>query len=164
MNHPILDLHDNIGWDMDKTLVKGPNSEFFREYIMAHPQKTHRIITFRDRDWASRAYDELEYHGLRDARRLISSIENCPEQWHDYYMIATYPHYAGRRDFLLATGQITQEFLNECVHNFLRFKGSRCKEMGCTVLVDDLPEWVMHGVNDHAIDFVHALHPIKALV
>ena len=160
MNHPVLDLHDNIGWDMDQTLIKGPNSEFFRDYIMAHPEKTHRIITFRDRSWASRAYGELEGYGLIGARTLISSIENCPENWHDFYMIATMPHYAVERKQYLDSGRVTQEFLDDCVHNFLRFKGSRCKEVGCTVLVDDLPNWVMPGVNENDIAFVHALHPI----
>lgn len=160
MNHPVLDLHDNIGWDMDQTLIKGPNSEFFRNYIMAHPEKTHRIITFRDESWASRAYAELEGYGLIGARELILSIENCPENWHDFFMIATLPHYSEERKMYLDSGRITQEFLDDCVHNFLRFKGSRCKEVGCTVLVDDLPRWVMPGVNENGIAFVHALHPI----
>ncbi len=160
MLHSVLDMHDTIGWDMDMTLIKGPNSKFFRDYIIAHPEKTHRIITFRDKSWASRAYDELEGYGLVGARTLISSIENCPENWHDYYMIATQPRYAWERKQMLAQGEVTQEYLDECVHNFLRFKGSRCKEVGCTVLVDDLPQWVMPGVNENGIAFVHALHPI----
>ena len=160
MHHPVLDMHDTIGWDMDKTLIKGPNSEFFRDYIIAHPEKTHRIITFRDRSWASRAYAELEGYGLVGARSLIASIENCPEQWHDYYMIATLPHYSWDKIDMLNRGQVTQEFLDDCVNKFLRFKGARCKEVGCTVLVDDMPQWVMPGVNENGIAFVHALHPI----
>lgn len=160
MNHPILDLHDTIGWDMDQTLIKGPNSEFFRDYIVAHPEKTHRIITFRNKSWADTAYDELESYGLVGARSLISSIENCPETWHDYYMINTHPHYSWEKIDMLKRGLVTQDVLDECVHNFLRFKGARCKEVGCTVLVDDLPQWVMPGVNENGITFVHALHPI----
>ena len=160
MNHPILDLHDTIGWDMDQTLIKGPNSEFFRDYIVAHPEKTHRIITFRNKSWADTAYDELESYGLVGARSLISSIENCPETWHDYYMINTHPHYSWEKIDMLKRGLVTQDLLDECVHNFLRFKGARCKEVGCTVLVDDMPQWVMPGVNENGITFVHALHPI----
>ena len=160
MIHPVLDMHDTIGWDMDQTLIKGPNSKFFRDYVIAHPDKTHRIITFRNKSWADDIFDELDAQGFVNSKQHFVSIENCPENWHDYYMIATLPHHAALRKHLLDTQQVTQEYLDECVHEFLRFKGKRCKETGCTVLVDDLPRWVMPGVNENGIAFVHALHPI----
>lgn len=162
MNHPILDMHTAIAWDMDQTLIKGPNSDFFRRYIMTNPEKTHRVVTFRNKSWADDIFDELEYHGFHNARKLISSIENCPEHWHDNYMIATLPRHASLRQKLLGEGRVTQKYLDECVHNFLRFKGARSKEIGCTVLVDDIPTWVMPGVNENGIAFVHALDPIHS--
>jgi hypothetical protein len=55
MKHPVLDEHAVIAWDMDSTLVNGPNSAFFRSYILAHPEKRHVVITHRTpRAWAQR--------------------------------------------------------------------------------------------------------------
>lgn len=48
MKHPELDKHEIIAWDFDGTLVNGINSQEYREYIIAHPEKKHFIVTFRN--------------------------------------------------------------------------------------------------------------------
>ena len=74
MKHPVLDQHNVIGWDIDQTLINGPNSVFFCAYILAHPEKVHHLITFRPPGW-----DEEIYELFADAfpRERIASINCC---------------------------------------------------------------------------------------
>lgn len=155
MNHPILDAHDAIAWDMDGTLVNGPNSDFFRDYIMAHPEKQHHVVTFRDETWANRAHAELERYGLTHAVSLIISIQSCPQDWLVFW---EGQHNTFKKQKLLRN--YTQEDIDAGCHSFQRFKGRKAFELGCTILVDDLPSWVMAGCNENGIAFLHAHQPI----
>jgi hypothetical protein len=164
MQHPILDKHDVIAWDMDGTLVDGPNSEYFLLYIAAHPEKRHHVVTFRDRAWAAQTWSELRSHGL-DARARIRSVENCPEVIHDSYMF----HKARGNLY----GPRTYEYFNVATHNELTaeqfddfrqrypmWKGEKSLQLGATILVDDKPEWVAPGCAHFGIEFLHAFDPV----
>lgn len=158
VRHKILDQHDSICWDMDGTLVANhfpaPNADFFHSYIKAHPQKRHVILTFRNKEWADEIYDELEGLGMRNARSLISEIISCPSMIHDSYMMHTNrPHMVDR--FKDHFGLDDETFM-EYVDAFTFWKGKMAKAAGCTILVDDLPEWVVDGCTEHGVVFLHA--------
>lgn len=140
MRHPLLDHHDVIAWDMDGTLIDGPHSHFFRAYIMAHPEKTHHIVTFRDRLWAMRAPLELAlFHRLPTEH--IAGVHDCPQNlWQAYVQ---------RESF----------YQPDLVDAYLIWKGKKAAELGCTVLVDDMAEQVIKGCELHSVAFIHALDP-----
>lgn len=139
----ILEAHQNLAWDFDGTLIQGPNSERFRAYIAAHPQKRHHVITFRDREWADLIPMELGTLGLDPA--LIASVENCPEPLHDMFMLGREP----------GSG-VPRRIADMAVHHFLRWKGRRARELGCTILVDDIADWVVRGCEEHGVAFLDA--------
>lgn len=138
-----LDAHQNLAWDMDGTLNHGPNAERFRAYIAAHPEKRHHVITFRNREWADLIELELRTLGLDPV--LIASVENCPEPLHDMFML----HRSGELE-------MPKHVAEKAISAFLRWKGRRASELGCTVLVDDLADWVVQGCQAHGVEFVDA--------
>ncbi len=157
--HPILDEHAVIAWDMDGTLVDGPNSEFFLDYIRATPHKRHHVVTFRNKAMAKDVWGELQSHGL-DAKALIRSVENCPEPIHDCYMINH--RLAGsneRHRYYRSEPPLTRDEFNAYVDQFVLWKGLRATQIGATILVDDMPQWVLPGCYEHEVTFLHAFDP-----
>lgn len=138
-----LEPHQNLAWDFDGTLVQGPNSDLFRTYIAAHPEKRHHVITFRDREWASVIHHELGALGLDP--KLIVSVENCPEPLHDTFQLSR-----------VAGSCISKAVAARAEHGFLRWKGHRARELGCTILVDDMAEWVVTGCQENGVAFLDA--------
>ena len=155
MKHEVLDRHQKIAWDMDGTLVDGPNARFFRDYIAAHPEKDHHVVTFRNRSWANDIWEELESWGF-DAHAHIKSIENCPEEIHDCYMINWRMDGAENRRRHREGPHFTRAEFDDLVRQFPLWKGLRAKEIGCTLLVDDMPSWVVAGCEEHGVEFFHA--------
>ena len=156
MKHPILDKHGIIFWDQDKTLIDGPHSDFFRDYIAHHTEKKHFIITFRDKDWANDIWEELQEAGL-DARRHIQSVENCPEDIYKSFAVEI----CGKFDHLTEeekawVAKVDVATYRRHLSEFLCWKAMRAKELGGTLLVDDLEDWVIHGCKLHGVEFYHS--------
>lgn len=133
MNHPVLDLHDSIAWDLDGTILDGRNAKFFRDYIVAHPEKKHHIVTFRDP--AGALLGGLALGRLGVGPELIMTINGCP--------LEVYGAWGTRRKL----------FDQEAVNLYLEWKGKKAAEHGCTVLVDDMPSQVVRGCNKHGVAF-----------
>jgi hypothetical protein len=159
--HPILDQHSVIAWDMDNTLIDGPNSEFFLEYIAAHPEKRHHVITFRNRWEANDVWGQLRGAGLDT--NLIRSVESCPEPIHDCYMIRRRADNRETRARYLEMDDLTRDQFNAYADAFVFWKGERAAVLKCTILVDDMPAWVLPGCYEHGVAFHHAFDPIQAL-
>lgn len=152
-----LDKHDTIAWDMDGTLIDGRNSDAFRQYIVSNPEKKHYIITFRDANWASRIYDELTACGMDNPTAYIDGIFTCPVDWHYYNEVNNNPRMAHVKKQYFETNRISQEQLDFYSMKFRQFKGAMAAELGCTVMIDDIEEWVEQGCVDHGVVFLHAL-------
>ncbi|RYD65103.1 MAG: hypothetical protein EOP83_08075, partial [Verrucomicrobiaceae bacterium] len=147
MNHPLLDPHDTIAWDMDGTLIDGPNSEFFRAYILAHPEKHHHIVTFRTGPsrrfpdnasalWKDDAIHELLEHGV--ALDVFKATHGIPEE--------LYSAWASRKT-LLSEAEVAA---------YVMWKGKMAAEIGATVMVDDMPGMVKKGCKAHGVVFIDA--------
>ena len=157
LSHPVLDQHQVIAWDMDQTLIGGPNSNFFRAYIKAHPEKRHHVVTFRDRRWAMEIWQELTNCGDFRAKDAIKSVESCPEIIHNCYMVEfRTPQF---REPFIASLKLTRDQFNAHVQAFAYWKGLRASHIGATLLVDDMPEWCLPGCEAHGIAFLNALEP-----
>jgi len=158
--HPILRKHSIIAWDMDQTLVNGPNSAYFLDYIRRHPEKKHNIITFRNKSWANMIWAELEKVGF-DAHKHISAIYNCPEDIHDSFMVKSSGMIEINR-FMQSRSMSLGDF-DKNVEFFPLWKGFQCKKIGATVIIDDMPDFVVQGCEKYDVEFVNALDvlPIK---
>jgi hypothetical protein len=133
----LLDEHRVIAWDMDGTLIEGPNSAFFREYIATRRDKEHHVVTFRTpQRWVDEVYDELAGFGIR--RDWLAGVHGVP--------VDLYHAYAQQHSF----------HQPDKVNAFVRWKGLKAKEIGATVLIDDMHDLVVHGCNDHGVCFLHA--------
>lgn len=152
-----LDSHDKIAWDMDGTLIDGRNSDAFRQYIVSNPHKTHYIITFRDANWATKIYSELEACGMIDPETYIDGIFTCPVDWHYYHNVNQNPRMAKVKQQYLETNRVTQEQLDMYSAQFCQYKGAMAAELGCTVMIDDIEDWVEQGCIDNGVTFLHAL-------
>lgn len=161
--HPILDQHDVIAWDMDGTLVDGPNAAFFLSYIALTPQKRHHIITFRNRAWADTCWAELRHNGLVEVKTLIRSVESCPELIHDCFMIRHRLDGAEERRRFLDHRELTRDEFETHAEAFREWKGERAMILGCTILVDDMAPFVLPGCTKHAVTFLHAHADIPPL-
>jgi len=155
--HPILKKHSVIAWDMDQTLVNGPNSEYFQDYIRRHPEKSHHIVTFRNKNWADTIFGELENIGF-DAYKHISAVHSCPEDIHDSYMAKNSGGMVMHR-FMLSRSMSLEQF-NKNVSAFPIWKGFQCKKIGATIIIDDMPTFVVPGCAKYDIEFINALDPL----
>ena len=152
--HPVLDKHSIIAWDMDNTLINGPNSDYFRDYILRHPEKSHHIITFRNKTWADMIWGELGRIGF-DARTHISAIHNCPEDIHDSFMVTGSGNIA-ILNFMHSRRMEMQDFERN-ITAFPLWKGFKCKQIGASIIIDDMPDFVIPGCSKYDIEFVNAL-------
>lgn len=159
MKHHILDQHAVIAWDMDKTLVGGPNSKFFRDYIKAHPEKSHHVVTFRDAEWAKDIEEELAQEGLPFS--CILAVHSCPELVHDMHMVNIHPFKADVKKDMIESRLIDQDQLNDFSYRFLEYKGAQAKAIGATVLVDDLVDWCIRGCEKNGVVLLNSLDPIS---
>jgi hypothetical protein len=140
VNHPVLDLHNAIAWDLDGTILDGTNAPFFRAYIMAHPEKRHHVVTFRDP--AGALIGALALGRLGVGPDLITTVNGCPPE--------VYEAWGSRRVLYMQDG----------VNRYLEWKGEKAAEHGCTVLVDDMPSQVIRGCNKFGVSFVNSTDPI----
>ena len=154
MKHPILDKHSIISWDMDGTLIDGDNAAFFIQYIVAHPEKTHNIVTFRDALWAKEVIPDLvSAYGINPS--IINAVLSCPDRLYEAYYLRTYktPHDLMQSGFDL-------KHLDAEKNDFFDWKGFISKETGATILVDDMPSWVEDGCCRYGIEFLDSRIPI----
>lgn len=146
----ILEKHDRIAWDFDGTLVDGPMSAHFCDFIRLNPQKEHHIVTFRDLGMARTIPVEIEAYGLTvDA---FKGIHTCPPKyWRAFTIARVNPH-----NWLAAhaSGQLPASLADPDIGRYLFFKGRKAKELGCTVLVDDMADLVAAGCRHHGIEFI----------
>lgn len=136
MKNALLDPHQSIAWDADKSLVFGPNSQFFCDYIKAHPEKQHHVVTFRDPLWAAQVFNDLIPYGLE--KHHITSVNACPQDL----------------EYAFAVRKLFYDPV--AVDAYINWKGKTAKELGCTVLVDDMQEAVLPGCQKYGIKFLHA--------
>lgn len=150
----ILETHDRIAWDFDGTLVDGPMSHHFCDFIRANPQKEHHIVTFRDLGMARAIPYELEPYGLTVA--AFKGIHTCPPKyWRAFTMASVNPH-----NWLAAqrAGTLPASLSDPDIGRYLHFKGRKARELGCTVLIDDMADLVVAGCREHGIEFIDVAH------
>lgn len=136
----------SIGWDFDGTLIDHPNSPLIHEFILAHPDMKHYIITFRTHGLQNTMFAEMQhkypdapgreaFDGTRNIsdiawerysniyqRRLVGRLDGPPLPWESYY---------------------------------IEWKGMTCHDLHVPVLVDDLENLVLPGCEKYGIKYLH---------
>lgn len=51
---------------------------------------------------------------------------------------------------------IPREIGMRAAYGFLRWKGRRARELGCTILIDDVADWVVTGCRENGVAFLDA--------
>lgn len=159
----LLAGHNGIGIDIDETLINGPSSLALQRWC-AENHETHNLhlITFRYNG-------DFHYIGqdLADANvdiNMFRGIHGIPAEasipFHNMVMKV------GRRDRAkthakwlrgLAHHKIKEEDYLEQEAKFAMWKGEKCKELGLTVLLDDLESFVKPGCDAHGIVFINSI-------
>lgn len=165
--HSILDLHDNIGWDVDETLINGKYSVFWRAYVRSNPEKNHHIITFRGKKDAEEVYKELEKEFLYplnesdfvDLHYIPQDICTAFDKLHPHLIEFNhrklYPTKKVER--ILKRDGLTLEDVIDIKESLYNWKANKCKELGLTVLIDDLEKIVKQGCEINNIKFINSL-------
>ena len=141
-----LSAHDNIAWDIDKTLINNPNQELFYEFIKNNPQKRHVIVTYRTGEMVKNIFNEL----TELTKDHFDDILGVPEEL--YYD-------RKEAESLIQAGNVTPELLKD-VSTYRTWKGAICKKHGLTILVDDDRENAENGCKLHGIEFFYSLQQL----
>lgn len=136
---PLLIPHQKIGIDFDGTLVEHRKSRLLQRFILANHDKTEfHIVSFRS-------------HGMeRNIERdlLISTLMT--------QVPLTLRHFAGVHNIPDALYEGWAMFGDkDKARDYFCWKASKCQEIGCTIIVDD-----MNDVGPHCEEIgITYLHP-----
>lgn len=141
-----LERYKAIAWDFDGTLIEHPKSPLMHEYIIAHPEKTHAIITFRSHGWQRRVWDEM-YDLYPDApeRDCFAGVYNVSDRAFERY---------DETKRLRALGRYRGP-MTPWERYYIQWKGLVCKLRDLPVLVDDREDEVLPGCEKYGIHYVH---------
>jgi hypothetical protein len=142
--------HERIALDLDKTLIEGGiQSRWLWDFVRSfHREKKFWIITFRPEGLASRRFIEMDIseHSPLSVNHFHGVI-CCPE--HLSICVEPISDHMNLDQIELACQATESEFV--------RWKGSVAKSLGCTVLVDDKERMVKPGCDLHGIEFINTL-------
>lgn len=132
MNIDELLKHQHIGIDLDGTLIEHPRSAVLQQFILDHQgSKKFHIVTFRS-------------HGLEDridadlyASTMLTGVPLRLEHFTGIHAVPyrLYEGWALRSDNAAYFG----------------WKAQKCKELGCTVLIDDMIDSIHEHCTVHGI-------------
>ena len=130
-----LDDHTNIGLDFDSTLVNGGRfSKYLWEYIRKNPNKEYWIVTFRPVSGRLGKRSDILEELVSEAGHRVGEIIGTN--------VAQLPDKLDH-----PTNFFGQPWMP-------LWKGSMCEQLGCTLMIDDLPKFVLPGCDAHHIEFI----------
>lgn len=161
-HHPRLNAHKGIGIDIDHTLINGPGSFFLQNWVRDHYKDLDlHLITFRDGiDFDLIRQDIGEFGMELDMFRGVHGIpaETSRPFWKLMQKV-------GERGTIhepkwlrgLKHHKSSVEEYETLYTGVSMWKGSKCKELGLTALIDDLATMVLPGCEAHGVEFIDAL-------
>jgi hypothetical protein len=161
-----LDQHLSIAWDLDNTLIGGPESWFWRRWIRDN-HKHHRfwIITFRAPKDANRIWSDLSGCGDPISPEWFEGIRVVePVLWDAWVylqeMLQDVDHESKLTPDVLK--YIRQKRLEPdliiSINRAIRaWKAIECRKLKCTLLVEDREAFCKPYCDALGIQFVNAL-------
>jgi len=139
-----LNAHSIIGLDLDETLIGHPKSYLLHEHVKENSEKKFWIITHRSHGLVPRIWTDLEmFTDL--VRSDFEGFKSVADKLYEKYTRDEIQRQAG-----ILTGELTD---NE--KEYLSWKGMICKQLGCTVLVDDKPKLNQLGTDRYNIELIN---------
>jgi len=157
----VLNNHDVIGLDMDDTLMYGYRSHILQDWILKnYPLKELWVVTFRTGVYVNTVFDELKGVGLKS--HMFKGIKSVPSQLYFKHKEAANAYIIKNQNLkkyyrFLEYKNYTEKDLEKNYNDYLEWKGLACKEIGATILLDDLPDKVLPGCDKYNIDFINSL-------
>ena len=138
--------YNNIGIDLDETLINTDKAFFIAKYIINNPDKNYYIVTFRSHglEEKNRVFNSLMTYLRVDMRKYFINIISIP-----------YEDYENKHIANVQKGVISKEKYDSLLYNYLHFKGKRCKELGIEVLIDDDIKGVILGCTKYNIPLIN---------
>lgn len=119
-----FDPHVRIGIDFDGTLVGHERSVLIQQYIVDHPEKEFHIVTFRT-------------HGMQDKIKIDHDLWSSSKDTGVHIDLANF----------IAVHNISDHMYENHVivggdPAYWAWKARKCAEIGCTIMIDDMAEWI----------------------
>lgn len=162
--HSELNAHKGLGIDIDETLINGPGSFFLQNWVQTyHSELELHLITFRTGKWLDQLADDVYRWGIEP--HMFKGIHSVPVEtagpfWELCQSVGDKrAKNFNRRKFErgLVHHKVTEEQYDAMELELALWKGSKCKELGLTALVDDLEHWVVPGCEAHGVTWINSL-------
>ena len=135
-----------IAWDFDGTLVDHANSVRMHQFILAHPEKRHVIVTFRTHGWEKAVFEEMQQkYPDAPGAACFDSVHNIAD--------AVWMRFAAFQQLRLS-GSLTGP-LTPWEKYYVEWKGLTCHRLGVPVLIDDDSANVVPGCEKYSIVYVN---------
>lgn len=137
--------HSAIGWDLDLTLIGHKASAAMHDFIRSTPDIRHVIITFRSHGLQDRVWSDLEAELGAAPRSSFAAVANIDDATVFGFRRVNQHRRTGRILGPLSPAEVL----------YRTWKGRACAELGATVLIDDMTEYVELGCKLHGIELLH---------
>jgi hypothetical protein len=150
--------HKNIGVDVDDTLIDGNyNKHQLQRFIMDYYlEKNFYLITFRigyyvDNVWADIAYDNDQL-----TQDMFKGVWGVPEELSNGARKYVY-HLKNKHRWVRYDDEemANVERLAGLYQEYREWKGKKCHELGCTILIDDMTNDVIDGCKKYGVKLIH---------
>lgn len=162
-----LSKHKIIGLDLDQTIINGFTSHKLQKFILdTYHKKEFHIITFRTKNFPH-VWPDVSKHSNNLLNKDMFKEAHGPltRDMENHDLLSFLAQYHKEYDIKKLERKVKKDLynrnlnFNEVVKSYetiLEFKGKKAKELGCTVLVDDLDHMVLPGCQAHSIEFIHS--------
>jgi len=165
----ILDAHNPICWDLDKTVIKGKNSPFFQRYICSHPEKTHHIVTFRTGQELDEIFDDIRNDFPRYDGTQFESIVSIPEEidkafysfHHKARELAIFPKITDTT-FKRKFPTLNREEVITASKNYCSWKPKTCLDLGSSILIDDVYNQLKNDCKHLGVELINSIQYIQS--
>jgi hypothetical protein len=166
ITHPILNDHTIIAWDVDLTLVDGRKSIFWRRWLKDNREgRKNWIVTFRTDTALQEVWKDLTTCHEPLEVSWFEGLYSIPPDLAKSY-VSLHHLLKGIETPEQVTPKLTRILdrfgpsLDEVIHlnkTSRLWKAQTCKDIGATVLVEDLEDFCKPGCDIHGIVFVNAI-------
>jgi hypothetical protein len=142
----VLSQHKKIGIDIDHTLIGNNYKKTkLQQFIFTnHTKIDFYLITFRTREWLENAEKDIiadfpryQSHYFKGLYGIPVELEDARQEYHSKNI-----------------GNISNHLLDKMLE-YNQWKGKKCSELGCTLLIDDMGSKVLLGCYKYGIKYLH---------
>lgn len=161
MYYDILNSHDIVALDIDDTLVAGPKSLELQDWVSKnHDKKEIHLVTFRTGFNFQQVDGTLRWYNV--PKEWFKGIHGIPQNVSELYYMARnvkdlLRDRPAKADRVLNYHKLDLDQVDKLILDAKLWKGKKCKEIGATVLVDDLEYMVLPGCEHYGIQFVSSI-------